>query len=243
MVKKSVTVLIPAYNEEKMLEKSILEQYAYMKSIKKKSLIGSFEMIICVNASTDKTEEISARLSKKYKEVSYFHIKERGMGIALTEGMKKAKKDIITFTDADYECLLDFLEQAVHLMKDYQVLSCSRYTKKEQHGSSMLRSFLSRGFREFFRLMFKYKFTEAGTVKVFRSDAAKLLIPHLNGYLGNWQMDVLYYSLKYNLRIKEIPLNIRFTRPASEAKVNVLKETWSFFCTGLKYGIKIHLGI
>lgn len=243
MKKMSVSMLIPAYNEEKLLEKTALDLYSYLNSLKKKSAISSFEIIICINGSTDRTEEISKNLSKKHKEILYISMEQRGMGIALTAGMKKASKNIMIFVPADGEFIFDFIGRAIPLMDKYQIINCSRFMTKQPHGSNPIRILLSHAFREFFRLMFKYKFSEVGSSKVIRSDAARILIPHLKGYGGNWHMDVLYYSLKYKFKIKEIPLNIQITRPLSEAKVNLLKETWRFFHTCLGYGIKIYLRI
>jgi len=243
MIKMDVSVLIPAYNEEKLLEQTALNLYSYLKSLKEKSAISSFEIIICVNGSTDRTEKISKNLSKNHKEILYFSMKQRGFGIALTAGMKRASKNIITFIPADGEFIFDFIERAIPLMDRYQIVNCSRFITKQPHGSNPVRIILSYAFREFFRLMFKYKFSEVGSSKVIRSDAAKILIPHLKGYGGDWQMDVLYYSLKYKLKIDEIPLNIQITRPLSDARISVLKETWRFFHTCLGYGVKIYLRI
>lgn len=243
MVKNNVSVLVPAYNEEKIIENGIIEQYLYLKSLQKKSVIGSFEILICINGSNDRTEEISRRLSKKYPGVRYFSIKAKGFGIALTEGLKRAKMDIITFTDAEYEVQLDFLIQAVPLMKKYQVLNCSRYLTPQPHGSSFFRALFSHGFREFFRLMFKFKFSDIGASKVFRSDAVRELLPHFKRLDASWQIEALYYSLKYKLRVKDIPINIVIKRPASESKCEIFKDTWYFFSTCLRFGIKNYLGI
>jgi len=243
MSNKEITVLIPAYNEEKLIEKTTLNLKSYLDHLKDEELIDSYEILICVNASTDKTEKISSELADKFPNINYISIKEKGMGIALTEGLKKAQKNIITFVSADDEIIPNFIEHAIPLMGQYQLLNCSRFITKQPHGSSFIRSFLSQSFREFFRLMFKYKFSEVGSVKVFRSDAAKKLIPHLKKYDGSWQMDVLYHALKYRLKIKEIPLNIKINRPSSESKAHLFRDSWSFFKTCLRYGIKLYLKI
>ena len=239
-MENSLTVLIPAYNEEKLLEKTALGLKKYLDSLKEQKIISFYEIIICVNASTDNTEKISKELSQKYPEIIYFHTPKKGMGIALTEGLKRAKNEIITFVSADGEILTDFIEEAVPLMKEYQLLNCSRFLTKQPHGNSFMRSFLSQTFREFFRIMFKYKFTEVGSVKVFRKDAAKILIPHLKRYDGSWQMDVLYHALKNKLKVKEINLKVQINRPSSESKAHLFKDSWSFFKTCLKYGLKIY---
>ncbi len=235
-MEKSLTVLIPAYNEEKLLEQTVLDLKLYLDALKAKNALNSYEIIICINASTDKTEEIARQLSSL--EIRYFTIPEKGMGIALTEGLKRAKSQIITFISADGEVLPDFIETALPLMQEYQLLNCSRYLIKQPHGSGRIRSALSWIFREYFRLMFRYKFSEVGSGKVFSRDAAEILLPHLKRYDGSWQMDVLYHALKYKLKVSEIPLNVQINRPSSESKAHLLEDSWHFFSTCLKYGVK-----
>ena len=243
MVRNNVSVLVPAYNEEKIIEKGVTEQYLYLKSLQKRSVINLFEILICINGATDRTEDVCRRLSKRYPEVRYFSIKTKGLGIALTEGLKRAKMGIVTFTDAEYETQLDFLIQAVPLMQKYQILNCSRYLTPQPHGASFFRSLLSRSFREFFRVMFKFRFSDIGASKVFRSDAIKILIPHLKMAHASWQMEVMYYSLKYGLKNKEIPINIVIKRPSSESKCEIIKDTFYFFFICLRFGVRNYLGI
>jgi len=239
-MEKNITLLIPAYNEEKLIEKTTLDLYDYLQNIKRRSIISSFEIIICVNGSIDNTEKIASNLSKQHKEITYLSIKEKGLGIALTEGIKRAKKNIITLVAADGVDSLDFIERAVPLMEEYQFVYCSKYLVKQQLGSSLLRKVLSRIFREFFRLMFKYKFSDASSVPVFRKDAAEMLLPHMKKKGYEWEIEVLYNSLKYNLKTKEIPLKLSFKRSSRESKVNLLSVASSFFLNSLKYGFKIY---
>ena len=96
MSDKKVSVIVPAYNEEKTIEKVL------------NVLISSDipDEVICVNdGSTDNTlNEI-----KKYKDdIVIINIKEnKGKGNALAEGIKRARGDILLFLDADLTTLSD----------------------------------------------------------------------------------------------------------------------------------------
>lgn len=62
---KDVTILIPAYNEEKHIEQAIL------------SAVNQAEyVIVSDNCSTDKTPEICKRLAKEYKNLIFYEQKE-----------------------------------------------------------------------------------------------------------------------------------------------------------------------
>lgn len=88
-----VTVLIPAYNEENSIARTI-------KSILKSDYPrNKFEVIVINDGSKDKTYEIA----KKYKSkiVKVFTKKNGGKGSALNLGISKAKGEIIFTMDAD----------------------------------------------------------------------------------------------------------------------------------------------
>jgi len=96
MKKPFISVIVPAYNEDKTVEDII------------KALIASkhIDEIICVNdGSTDKTEEIL----EKYKQtITVINLREnKGKGNALAVGIKQAKGDIVVFLDADLISLSD----------------------------------------------------------------------------------------------------------------------------------------
>lgn len=56
-----IILVIPVYNEEKILENSIKKLYNYMRN----NIKGDWQIIIANNASTDNTEKIAEQLSKK----------------------------------------------------------------------------------------------------------------------------------------------------------------------------------
>jgi len=93
-IKKTVSVIVPAFNEEKTI-KGVIE------TLQKSSLLNE---IICVNdGSTDSTEDVL----KQYKNsVLVINLKKnQGKGHALAQGIKKAKGDIVMFLDADLTTL------------------------------------------------------------------------------------------------------------------------------------------
>ncbi len=96
MKKHTVSVIVPAYNEEK----TIKDVLTVLKNA------PSANEIICINdGSTDNTEQI---LKQFEKDVTVINLKENnGKGNALAIGIKKAKGDIIVFLDADLVSLSD----------------------------------------------------------------------------------------------------------------------------------------
>lgn len=96
-----LSVIIPAYNEEKTIWK-VLEK---LKSV---DLIGDFkkELVIVNDCSTDNTESVAKRFVAENPdlEISYFrHEYNQGKGAALHTGIRKATGDYVIVQDADLE--------------------------------------------------------------------------------------------------------------------------------------------
>jgi len=90
-----VSIVIPAYNEEKYIGKCI------------ESLLGqsyrNFEIIIVDDGSTDRTVEIVKKLASKNKKIRLISQNHGGPGRARNLGVKNAKGEIIVLVDADME--------------------------------------------------------------------------------------------------------------------------------------------
>lgn len=100
----SVTVIIPAYNEEKTIGTVI-------DFIRNQNIIKP-EIIIVDNCSCDKTKEIAEN-----KNVKVVSCNIKGKGAAMLQGLKHSSNDIVVFLDADINNytrnLIDILAQPI----------------------------------------------------------------------------------------------------------------------------------
>jgi cellulose synthase/poly-beta-1,6-N-acetylglucosamine synthase-like glycosyltransferase len=89
----SVSIIIPAYNEEKIIGKTIrkLKKINYPKD--------KMEIIVVDDGSTDKTYEIAKKFESK--QVRVLRKSKGGKASALNFGIKKAKNNFIVVMDAD----------------------------------------------------------------------------------------------------------------------------------------------
>ena len=111
MNKIQISVVIPAYNEEKFLPKCL-------KSLKRQKTSLKYEIIVVNNNSKDKTGEVA----KKHK-VKVINEKKQGVGQARKTGTENAKGEIIVHVDADTIVFPDYLEKIwAHFEKDKKLV-------------------------------------------------------------------------------------------------------------------------
>lgn len=85
------TLIVPAYNEEEALPKTLDEYMEYVD-----------EVIIVNDGSKDNTDSIAMDYSHRFDRIKYVkHETNKGKPEALRTGVKNATGDIIIFTDAD----------------------------------------------------------------------------------------------------------------------------------------------
>lgn len=91
--KYSISVLVPAYNEEKTIKETIDSIFQIDYPIQ--------EVIAINDGSSDKTKEIIEELLKKYPKLKLLNKKNSGKGSSLNQGIKMAKGELIVVIDAD----------------------------------------------------------------------------------------------------------------------------------------------
>lgn len=110
----SVSVLIPAYNEEKSIQKTI-------ESVLASDYDNIVEILVLDNNSNDKTAQISKRLAKKYKKVKYVLAEKQGKANALNHGLEIAKGELFAVIDADSFPQKDAIRKMVGFFEDKKV--------------------------------------------------------------------------------------------------------------------------
>ena len=96
-----ISVIIPCYNQEKYIEKTL-------KSLLEYPSIFS-QIIVVDDGSKDKSKDIILNLTNDHEIIDYLHQKNSGVSKARNTGLKHAKNDYILFLDADdYIEIYDF---------------------------------------------------------------------------------------------------------------------------------------
>lgn len=119
--------LIPAYNEERRIEKTLREVDEYLRS---KNFTEGYEIIVVNASSKDKTSEIVKNLQTEIFNLKLLNVANRGKGWAVREGMLKAQGEIRLFSDADNSTTPSYFDSMESLFKHgYEVVISSRHPK------------------------------------------------------------------------------------------------------------------
>lgn len=103
---KSLSIIIPAYNEETNLESAVKDMVMAVNLAK--DVIKDYEILIFNDCSTDKTGEIADRLAKENKNIRVIHNpKNRGLGYNYRKGTELAKNKFIIMVPGDNEIKTD----------------------------------------------------------------------------------------------------------------------------------------
>ena len=110
-----VSIVIPAYNEEKWLGKTL--------DAVSKINYSNFEVIVVDNASSDKTSQIVQEYMKKNPRLKLIHESKKGLLNAREAGRKAATGDIIAQLDADCLPKANWISKAVKHFSDPEIVA------------------------------------------------------------------------------------------------------------------------
>lgn len=117
---KSLSIVMPCYNEEQAIPSLMPRVLNSLENLKKTSKIQDYELIVVNDSSTDKSEE----LLKEFEKIHLVSAQgPRGYGAALKAGFQNAKGDWVGFFDVDNsyrpEDLGRFVEEAKEGRSDF----------------------------------------------------------------------------------------------------------------------------
>lgn len=116
MKNKLVTIIIPAYNVSKYIEKCTLSALNQTHQ--------NIEVIVVNDGSKDKTKEILDNLAKEHKNLTVIHKENEGVSAARNDGLKIAKGDYVVFLDGDDYLSEDYVSYMLKLVKETDADFC-----------------------------------------------------------------------------------------------------------------------
>jgi glycosyltransferase involved in cell wall biosynthesis len=207
---KKLAIVIPAYNEEKRIGATLKEYGNFFNKLKKERVLD-YEILVVINNTQDNTQGIVQQYQKHNRNIKFLNLRPGGKGFAIIQGFKHElgeKNDLIGFVDADASTPASAFYDLVKNIDNYDAIIASRYIKGAivQPKQTIFRRVASRVFNFLIRTLFlmTYKDTQCGA-KIMKSYAVKKIISKLGITQWAFDIDLLYWLEKYNLRVKEHP--------------------------------------
>ena len=234
--KVSLSVIVPAFNEEKRLPVMLDEAIAYLESRQKTSSMAqpfTYEIIVVDDGSTDKTSQVVLRYSDEWTtdKVRLLKLeKNRGKGGAVRLGVLAARGLFMLFADADGATKFSELEKLEAALSSVdgsplsnRVLAVGSRAHLEQEAiasRSSFRTLLMHGFHflVWISAVRTVRDTQCG-FKLFPRDVALLLFS--STHIERWAFDVELLFLAERLGLKVHEVCVQWTEVAGSKIVPV----------------------
>jgi putative flippase GtrA len=202
----SLSIVIPAYNEENRIKNTIIIIDSYRK---RKNI--SAEIIVISDGSTDKTNSIIRELCQDIPDITFVsHRKNKGKGYSVRCGVERSRGEYILMTDADNSTPIEEYEVLQKKMKNNHIAIGSRYLK----GSSVKRK------QSFFRiaigrigntlvrflLIERIADTQCG-FKLFTHKAAKEIFIRQKVVRFGFDIEALVVARMLGYKVVEVPVS------------------------------------
>ena len=230
-MRRSISIVIPAYNEEKRLPASLVTVQSYLQSSR-----WEFSEIVVVN---DGSRDGTARVAKDVGVRVLENPGNRGKGYSVKHGMLEAQGEWTLYTDADLSAPIEELEKLWSAVDGgrAQVAIGSRAVDRSLVGvhQPWPREFVGRCFNLGMRAVtgLPFRDTQCG-FKLFESGAARKIFgrQQLDGF--GFDVEVLYIAKALRYKALEVPVrwdNVEGTKVSlmlgMAAFLDPLKVRWN----------------
>lgn len=204
--KLDLSFVIPAYNEEGLIEDAL---GTLDEAVKSKKL--QYEIVVVDDGSEDKTLSKAMTYASKnghVKVVSY--TKNLGKGYAVKKGFMQAVGEVVIFVDSDLDINLKGISRYVEALQHGDIVIASKWHPQSVVEMPLVRRLLSRSFNLLVRLLtgVKLRDTQAG-LKAMKKSALKNVFPRLSVERYAFDVELLIVAKLYGLKVVEMPVNLQ----------------------------------
>jgi glycosyltransferase involved in cell wall biosynthesis len=200
----TVDIVIPVYNEEAVLERSVGELRNYLEQ----HLPYRWSVVIADNASTDRTWHIAERLACD-PHVRAIHLDEKGRGRALRQAWLSSPADVVSYMDVDLSTnLKSFLPLIAPIITGHSDVAIgSRLLKSAVVQRQLKREIISRIYNLMIKILFRNRFSDAQCgFKALSRGAAHDLLPDVDNQTWFFDTELLLLAEEKGMRIYEVPV-------------------------------------
>ncbi|MGH9780920.1 MAG: dolichyl-phosphate beta-glucosyltransferase, partial [Candidatus Acidiferrales bacterium] len=220
-----LSIIIPAYNEERRLPRTLERVRGYLRDEK-----AAAEVIVVDDGSSDGTREVVAQFQNEMPELRLVsNGQNRGKGYSVRHGMLEARGRVALFTDADLSAPIEEAGKLLEALETADVAIGSRALDRnliEVH-QSKARELAGILFNWMVRLYTGLRFqdTQCG-FKAFAMPETRIIFEQQRIEDFGFDPEILFLARRHGLRAVEVP--VRWAHDAA-TKVHVMRDSARMF--------------
>ena len=222
-----LTVVIAAYNEEKVIGDTVMRVGAYLEAM------PDPELIIVDDGSRDRTCEIVSGLMERYPFLRLVkNDRNRGKGYSIKHGIMESHGEYVLFTDADLVFPIEGVEPFVKALEqgaDVAIASRSHpgtlFALHPRHFSYIYQRYLvGRSYINVVNRILKIGVTDTQAgFKCMRGEAARRIYARTTLYDFAFDVEALFIARQLGYRIVEQP--VYFLYLGEQSSVQLVKDS------------------
>lgn len=221
---KSLSVVMPAFNEERTLAASVHEVVDGLRAARR-----DFEVVIVENGSTDGTLEVARNLAEQLSEVVVIELTRPDYGRALRSGFLAARGDLVVNFDVDYFDL-EFLGDAAILLEGNDppaVVVGSKLSAGAVDRRHWTRRLVTAVFSRALRTLFRLRVSDTHGMKAMQREPLDPLVERCRFGADLFDTELLIRAERAGLPVTEIPVEVTERRPSRSSIVRrIPRSVW-----------------
>jgi putative flippase GtrA len=201
-----VDVVVPVYNEQAALERSIRRLHAFLGE----SFPFTWRIVVADNASTDRTPVIAAALAAELPGVTHLRLERKGRGLALRAAWSSSRARVVSYMDVDLSTdLRALLPLVAPLLSGHSDVAIgSRLARGANVVRGPKREIISRSYNAILHAALRVRFTDAQCgFKALTTAAARRLLPEVRDDGWFFDTELLVLAQRQGLRTHEVPVD------------------------------------
>jgi len=209
----NLSIVVPIYNEEQILEKEIRDMIA---SLSKVLPDVYYEIVLVENGSKDKTREIAQNLTQEFSQVKVVLLPFASYGGAVKTGFLSSKEECIALLNIDFWDI-NFVKKALDIFEkeNSSIVLGSKTMNKTDDKRSALRRNITRILNFILRIVFGFKGTDTHGMKVISKSRIVPIVQQCITDRELFDTELILRSQYAGFETKEISVICEEKRPST----------------------------
>lgn len=206
-----LSIVIPIYNEEAILEQSVGELLAGLAEWG-----ASYEVILAENGSRDRTQALAEELATQHPELTWFHCPTPNYGAALRAGIARARGEFVICEEIDL-CDVAFHKRAYTILlaneADFVIGSKAMVGARDRR--PWVRRAATRVYNGMLRALLGFHGTDTHGLKAFRRALVTPVVDRCIVDADVFASELVIRSERTGVRMLEVPIELAEKRAPS----------------------------